>query len=350
MENLSTNKPPPISEAEFERIRCNKCNGYLNCPPIVAYLEKGQDYLECGRCFNEETAKSEGLHPIRNRPLELLASHTQFPCKNHKNGCTERRIWPQIEMHENECVHRTFTCPLTLLKCCAYKGGLQKLIEHFNEEHSTLLISDGLLKETFDKDFENYYLVHQDSNIFVLQVKCDINVRKIWFIARLLEEQNASECNLEFSNKMCQTSFIIKHIALYEPLTVLDSNKALEVSLDTIKTFLKESENIEIKIRLTPKFPALRSAELLKEIQCPACWEYMQGKIFMCKNSHNICSKCREFVKHCPSCRDVVPDVRNLSLETLILCALFPCKNHATGCTYIGTVQEMQYHLKYCRF
>lgn len=322
----------------------------MNCPPIVAYLEKAQDYLECGRCFNEEAAKSEGLHPIRNRSLELLAGLTPFPCKNHKDGCTERRIWPQIEMHENECLHRAFTCPLVFLKYCEYRGGLQKLIKHFNEEHSTLLISDGLLKEIFDKDFENYYLVHQENNIFVLQVKCNISMRKIWFMAYLLEEGNATECNLEFSSKTSKTSFIIKHIALYEPLTALDTNKALEVDLNAVKTLLKESENLECKIRLTPKFLDLHCAELLKEIQCPACWEFMQGKIFMCKNSHSICTKCREFVKHCPSCRGDILDIRNLPLEKLILYALFPCKNYEAGCTYIGTVEELLYHLKYCRF
>lgn len=337
----------PLAQTDFERMRCSRCKGYLNCPPIVAFLGR-DNYAECGRCFNEEVAKREGLSPVRNRSLELLASITPFPCKNLKHGCSERRIWPQIEVHEAECLHRAFTCPLTVLKSCTYEGGVQKLVKHFQDEHPDLLLINGLLNETFDENFENHYLVQQNSSLFVFQVKNDVNVNKAWFDVNLLETRDASEFNLEFTGEISESSFVVKRNVIFKPITIINVDEALEIDLKAVRTLLRQPQNIKCKVFLNVRFAGLPSSDLLKEIQCPACWDFMKGKIFLCKNGHNVCSKCKEFVIGCPTCRENILDVRNLSLEKVITHALFPCKNHSAGCIYVGTLDETVYHFNHC--
>ena len=56
---------------------------------------------------------------------------------------------------------------------------------------------------------------------------------------------------------------------------------------------------------------------LLKELECPVCFECMVPPITICENGHNICPKCRPKLSNCPSCTKPFLDVRNLALESL---------------------------------
>jgi E3 ubiquitin-protein ligase SIAH1 len=56
---------------------------------------------------------------------------------------------------------------------------------------------------------------------------------------------------------------------------------------------------------------------VMKELECPVCFEYMKPPISMCENGHSICNDCKPKLKNCPSCRKSFLDVRNLALESL---------------------------------
>ena len=53
---------------------------------------------------------------------------------------------------------------------------------------------------------------------------------------------------------------------------------------------------------------------LLSDLECPECMEYMAPPIKLCTNGHNICSKCREEVDCCPTCRAEFSNIRNVAL------------------------------------
>ena len=57
--------------------------------------------------------------------------------------------------------------------------------------------------------------------------------------------------------------------------------------------------------------------DLLPELECPVCLEYMLPPITMCENGHNICSTCKPKLLKCPTCSGAVMNVRNKSLENL---------------------------------
>jgi E3 ubiquitin-protein ligase SIAH1 len=56
---------------------------------------------------------------------------------------------------------------------------------------------------------------------------------------------------------------------------------------------------------------------LMKELECPVCFEYMKPPISMCENGHSICNDCKPKLNNCPFCRKSFLNVRNLALESL---------------------------------
>jgi hypothetical protein len=90
--------------------------------------------------------------------------------------------------------------------------------------------------------------------------------------------------------------------------------------------------------------------ELLKELECPVCSEYMASPIKMCENGHNICSGCKERLSECPSCRGKFINARNISLEKFAAIAIYPCKNREVGCEETFTADNRESHMAVCLF
>lgn len=58
-------------------------------------------------------------------------------------------------------------------------------------------------------------------------------------------------------------------------------------------------------------------SEVLKELECPVCMEYMLPPIRLCENGHNICKNCLPKMQSCPTCRGNFIQARNVALENL---------------------------------
>jgi len=89
---------------------------------------------------------------------------------------------------------------------------------------------------------------------------------------------------------------------------------------------------------------------LLKELECPVCGEYMASPIKMCENGHSTCSSCRDRLPECPSCRGEFVKVRNIALEKLAATAIYPCKNQEAGCGETFIADGKDNHLAECLF
>ena len=90
--------------------------------------------------------------------------------------------------------------------------------------------------------------------------------------------------------------------------------------------------------------------DLLNELECPVCLDYMTSQIKMCENGHNMCEGCKVRLSYCPSCRGMFVNVRNIALEKLAAIAIYPCKNRAAGCGETFTVNDKGSHLTDCLF
>jgi hypothetical protein len=90
--------------------------------------------------------------------------------------------------------------------------------------------------------------------------------------------------------------------------------------------------------------------ELLKELECPICMEYMASPIKMCENGHNICGGCKEHLEDCPTCRGRFINARNIALEKFAATAVYPCRNREAGCKETFTADDRNKHLSLCLY
>jgi E3 ubiquitin-protein ligase SIAH1 len=92
------------------------------------------------------------------------------------------------------------------------------------------------------------------------------------------------------------------------------------------------------------------SKDLLLELECPVCMEYMLPPITMCANGHNICNSCKSSLDKCPSCKGKFTDIKNLSLETMCRKVKFPCKHAENGCTEVLPMDAVTKHQAECPY
>jgi len=81
--------------------------------------------------------------------------------------------------------------------------------------------------------------------------------------------------------------------------------------------------------------------DLLKDLECPVCMEYMVPPIWLCTNGHNICSKCRQSVQCCPTCRAEFSEIRNFALENIAKRQKYPCVNRQRGCLELFSIEDI---------
>lgn len=86
-------------------------------------------------------------------------------------------------------------------------------------------------------------------------------------------------------------------------------------------------------------------------LECPVCLECMEPPIRVCRNGHNICSKCRPRLNNCPTCRRTILLTRNIALEALAEQCMEKCRNVEVGCDVKKTsVQDIIDHMEICPY
>lgn len=90
------------------------------------------------------------------------------------------------------------------------------------------------------------------------------------------------------------------------------------------------------------------SETVLLELECPVCAEHMIPPITLCESGHNICSRCKPKLKKCPTCRQQLLAVRNLTLENLTNKIKYPCCNRKTGCDESLPLDQIIRHQTIC--
>ena len=90
--------------------------------------------------------------------------------------------------------------------------------------------------------------------------------------------------------------------------------------------------------------------DLLKEIECPVCIEYMVPPIKLCTNGHNICKKYRESVECCPTCRAKFTETRCVALDNIARRLKDPCVNRQSGCLDLLSMEHIAKHHAACLY
>ena len=90
--------------------------------------------------------------------------------------------------------------------------------------------------------------------------------------------------------------------------------------------------------------------DLMKALECPVCFHFMEAPITLCCNGDSICHSCKPNLRNCPTCRGDLIDIRNKCLEDLCSNAEYPCKYQISGCLRKFLPGSKEEHEKKCRY
>lgn len=90
--------------------------------------------------------------------------------------------------------------------------------------------------------------------------------------------------------------------------------------------------------------------DLLIELECPICSNYMSPPIRQCATGHSICEPCRQRISQCALCEGQFTESRNIALEGLAVKMKYPCINRISGCPVALSYNEREIHELRCTF
>lgn len=91
-----------------------------------------------------------------------------------------------------------------------------------------------------------------------------------------------------------------------------------------------------------------KNADILSNLECPICTEYMLTSIYICSRGHSICSKCKSNLQKCPTCSVVLGSTRNYALESLVSQLKYPCAFAHQGCKETLSPTDLRMHERNC--
>lgn len=354
------NNTPPLKLPEFvrESLKCTSCLNYLSVSPVVNH-DKG---LLCGRC-----APQNGTHLQRVEAYETLAQLFQFPCRNFHFGCKEELDWNLIKIHEDSCQFRQLHCPAMPVGSCLWQGRRNSLLDHYIKSHEELTIkTSSYFNFPYKHDGEiNQLLIHKDK-FFLFQISNNVNQGKC--LLRLIDTEvstaNAAPYWIEFKSAEQDNGVILRKNIEYDASTTLaiDHAKMYSLNVSSIISLLN-SNNILCKIELTHEqnkkekegtrfksITAKKNDNILKELECIVCFEFMIPPIFLCDGGHSICGSCKNTkgIYICPTCQSCITNTRNYTLESITAATQYPCKNKSIGCKFTGNYTSIRSHEKLC--
>lgn len=90
--------------------------------------------------------------------------------------------------------------------------------------------------------------------------------------------------------------------------------------------------------------------DLLIELECPVCSNYMIPPIRQCTTGHSICESCRKRLSNCAVCKSEFAEGRNIALESLAVKMKYPCINRISGCPAALSYNEREIHELRCTY
>ncbi|CAH0561303.1 unnamed protein product [Brassicogethes aeneus] len=96
--------------------------------------------------------------------------------------------------------------------------------------------------------------------------------------------------------------------------------------------------------------PNLNVSDVLCELVCPVCLNYLYPPIKQCATGHTYCEDCFQKLTRCPECRAPKTEARSFVLERLYNKLTFPCKFYDEGCQVLAKGVNIKYHEDGCEY
>lgn len=264
-----------LSASALENLKCSKCKSHLSCAPIITTISGTH---VCGRCVKEY----KEIQGTRNTPYEEIAREVIFPCRYHSEGCPQKIEWNKVIPHEECCDFRVYKCPVIPLGCCDWSGPNAKLLDHFIEHHSELVLHDPYkLYPDFGRDGEEHFLMPVFGFIFLVQIKLVPSNHKLLCCVRYLGNPLFIS-NFEFTLEIRNCRALMKKTKMVTSRNELLMNKcnSIEVNLKTIIDFVG-NDDVNLVVIVTKKgrvcfkckrdLKFYKSESIKREFHCENC-------------------------------------------------------------------------------
>ncbi|EFA00429.2 uncharacterized protein LOC663065 isoform X1 [Tribolium castaneum] len=357
--NLCTN-----STAQ-ELLKCFFCDKFLSVPPI--YNHEFESI--CGRC--KFVNKSEDSKWTRQTLYEDVARFMIFPCSNSTYGCKAQLKWGDVEEHENTCLYKKLNCPFACndifhVEKCRWMGSGPGLNEHLEFCHGDVI--KKLPEINFSESRANgIFLTRILKQLMIVVVKYD---PPDTFSCMVMVNGTSTDCEayryqLELFDENKRNSLILRRSRLEDAVgfeeNLTNPEKMLVVELQVVKSLLKKPATIMGRFGIIKKSKRELNfgdkpqecpfdENFLRELECPVCKNYMVPPIQICSTGHSFCSRCRDQMEECPTCRHPFQEGRNYTLEKLTTCINYPCMFRDAGCTVACPSEKLREHELDCSF
>ena len=123
-----------------------------------------------------------------------------------------------------------------------------------------------------------------------------------------------------------------------------------------------ESEVLHLKIMADTNIDQIDAKEILNNLECPVCYEYITPPVKQCLKGHLVCNECFPKLKAsqddpkpfegpcCPTCRGEMSQERNNAVEKIALLLKYPCRYLNFGCEETNKLSEKDEHEKNCQY
>lgn len=335
-----------VPSQSLTKLICANCKKYLSHFPIYLHPNEGSF---CGRC-----PKPDEPNTARNEIYESIALTQKFPCCYSSNGCTENLTPHKIPQHEKHCPFMKCDCPAFVSTSCKWRGFTKDLHDHFSEKHPTYFLADGQFELDFISSYIENCLLPFGEDIFIVcrtnDTKANIFSCTVSYLGSnplandyvyklILENERKSHAHVISKKLNDKADIVVDGIrdVLNNPSSIIATIQILE-----------HAETIEDNGNEEDDENGLVDYELMKELECTVCFEYMLPPIYQCLTGHSLCLTCKTSVESCPTCREEFKNTQNFTLAQVINHLTYPCKNKR--CKFTTKAKDIRKHEATCIF
>lgn len=366
-----------------EEFKCYQCGKWLSVSPVFYNVENG--YYICGRCNFDPDNVENVQHQMA---YETLAIHMIFPCVNSDKGCSAELKWnDDVVKHEKQCIFTKIDCPLfdiSGLHKCSWSGSYAELHQHVQQIHADHVLNPPHLKLDFENKKDQMYFTSAFGKDFLIYIKFDQSSNKLYGLVQYIGVEAENEFyryQFELWDSDNQNSVILRRNKMETAYDLdrktFDFHMSLQIDIPTIKNLLNNSDTVFCKIGILKKsnkeiaavklklptqvvnpvktqeapqnVQAKVNQDVINNLVCPACNEYMAPPIYICVTGHSICNTCRLIVKNCPLCKQSIRKTRNHTMEKLTERMQFPCRNKFKNCSFVSNISTIIQHENQCK-
>ncbi|PSN33228.1 hypothetical protein C0J52_23649 [Blattella germanica] len=342
----------------LKKLACPICYEYM-IPPITVCLNGHSICNSCKPRLDKCPSCRGNFANVRNILLEKLSETITHPCKNRKNGCAVHVLVDFKEQHEKECSLSPCKCPLNDFKlpCMVQIPGYILIRQIAMESFVQDLLRElecPLCCEYMIPPITSCVNGHNICNFCKPGLDKCPNCRGNLMDTRIRPMENLSQqITHPCKNRKdgCAVHVLLDFKKQHEKECTLSPRQCplYDVKLSWIDPNCEVSCHWKGPPSLIRQIPMESFVQdLLRELECPLCCEYMIPPITSCVNGHNICNFCKPGLDKCPNCRGNLMDTRNRPMENLSQQITHPCKNREYGCAVHVLVDYKEQHEKEC--